>query len=181
MTTSTQNLENDHVHILRLIDVMEKMIQSSNPDCADLEAVVYLIRNFADGLHHAKEEKLLFPLMIQKGFSNQQGPIAVMLHDHDEGRGYVKGIADNIESYKNGNANALSIIFSNMNEYIDLLREHIGKENNVLFRMADNVLSADEQKMLLDQFINIDNGQGASANAKEFVEKIEILAKNYNL
>jgi hemerythrin-like domain-containing protein len=181
MTTSTQNLENDHVHILRLIDVMEKMTKTENPDYTHLELVVYLIRNFADGLHHAKEEKMLFPLMIQKGFSDQQGPIAVMLHDHNEGRGYVKGIADNIESYKKGNTNALSDIFSNMKEYIDLLREHIGKENNVLFRMADNVLSADEQKMLLGQFINIDKGQGNQPDSNGFIEKIEILAKDYNL
>ena len=35
-----------------------------------------------------------------------------------------------------------------MRGYIVLLRNHIAKENNVLFRMADNVLSEEEQQEL---------------------------------
>ena len=96
MTTATQNLENDHIQILRLIEVMERVTESAVPNVEHLETIVKVIREFADGLHHAKEEQLLFPLMVQKGFSNQTGPVAVMLHDHVEGRNYVKAIAENI-------------------------------------------------------------------------------------
>ena len=60
MTTATQNLENDHVQILRLIEVMEKITGSADTDVDHLELVVKIIREFADGLHHAKEEKILF-------------------------------------------------------------------------------------------------------------------------
>ena len=67
MNTATKNLENDHVNILRLIDVMEKMAQTSNTSVENLETVVRLIRDYADGFHHAKEENLLFPLMVKKG------------------------------------------------------------------------------------------------------------------
>ena len=55
---ATTNLENDHIHILRLCDVMERMAQAGSIDPAHLEKVVSLIRNFADGLHHKKEEEL---------------------------------------------------------------------------------------------------------------------------
>ena len=113
MTTATQNLENDHVQILRLIGVMERIAGTSDPDVEHLEMIVKVIREFADGLHHAKEEQLLFPLMVQKGFSNQTGPVAVMLHDHEEGRNFVKGIAENILLYKSGETSASQGIFSN--------------------------------------------------------------------
>ena len=69
MITATANLENDHVHILKLIDVMERITQQSEINVAHLENIVDLIRNFADGLHHAKEEQMLFPKMVEKGFS----------------------------------------------------------------------------------------------------------------
>ena len=85
MNTATQNLENDHVNILRLIDVMEKMVMVKSSNIEHFEKVVNLIKSYADGFHHAKEENLLFPMMIKKGFSKEQGPIAVMLHDHTEG------------------------------------------------------------------------------------------------
>jgi hemerythrin-like domain-containing protein len=42
-----------------------------------------------------------------------------------------------------------------MSNYINLLRSHIAKENNVLFKMADQVLSPLEQEDLLNEFSKI--------------------------
>lgn len=156
MNTATQNLENDHVYIIRLLDVMEKMVLNCATDTAHMEMVVNLIKTYADGFHHAKEEKVLFPLLVEKGFSNEQGPVSVMLHDHVEGREFVKGISERIDVYKAGNVSALPEIYQYMQGYVDLLRAHIGKENNVLFRMADKALSNDEQLELLNKFGSIE-------------------------
>lgn len=156
MNTATQNLENDHVYIIRLLDVMEKMVINCATDTAHMEMVVNLIKTYADGFHHAKEEKVLFPLLVEKGFSNEQGPVSVMLHEHVEGREFVKGISERIDVYKAGNVSALPEIYHYMQGYADLLRAHIGKENNVLFRMADKALSSDEQLELLNKFGSIE-------------------------
>ena len=79
-----------------------------------MRLVVYLIRNYADGFHHAKEEKILFPALEVKGFSPHQGPVAVMLSEHIQGRNFVKGMAENIALYKKGNLPALEQVFINM-------------------------------------------------------------------
>jgi len=175
METATQNLENDHVYILRLIDVMEKMVIKISTNTAHMETVVYLIKNYADGFHHAKEENLFFPLLVNMGFSYEQGPIPVMLHDHVEGRKYVKGMAAGIERYKAGDLSVLPEIYENMQGYIDLLRAHICKENNVLFRMADRTLSADDQSTLLTQFAAIENSDYSNGQIQKFITSIESL------
>ena len=180
MTTATQNLENDHVQILRLIEIMERITQTDIPNVEHLELIVKVIREFADGLHHAKEEQLLFPLMVQKGFSNQTGPVAVMLHDHVEGRNYVKGMAENISLYKQGESNALKAIYSNMLGYADLLKNHIGNENNVLFRMADNAFTPAEQESLLLDFTKVENNKENMHSKDEYIVMIEKLAATYN-
>jgi hemerythrin-like domain-containing protein len=179
MQTATKNLENDHEQILKLIKVMEAMVKIPDAHVSDLEEVVVLIRNFADGLHHAKEENLLFPLMTEKGFSMQQGPIAVMLMDHEQGRAYVKGMADNIELYKNGQLSSLNLIYANMSGYSDLLTNHISKENNILFRMADNVFTVENQQSLLDRFSVIDSGVETGISGQDYVKRIESLAIQY--
>ncbi len=181
METSTKNLENDHVHILRLIEVMKQMVKSANPDVSHLEEVVDLIRNFADGLHHAKEEKLLFPLMVEKGFSLQQGPIAVMLMDHEQGRMFVRGMIENIRLYKEGEQSARNLIYENMMGYADLLQNHIAKENNILFRMADNAFTAENQQTLLDQFTGIDAGSVSGPAARDYIKRIDSLADQYQI
>ena len=179
MTTATQNLENDHVQILRLIEVMERITQSANPNVEHMETIVKVIREFADGLHHAKEEQLLFPLMVQKGFSNETGPVAVMLHDHVEGRNFVKGIAEKISMYKQSETSALKAIYSNMLGYADLLKNHIGKENKVLFRLADNAFTLAEQESLLLDFTKVENKRESGQRKEDYVLLIDNLADIY--
>jgi hemerythrin-like domain-containing protein len=181
MNTATKNLEDDHVHILRLIDVMEHISRSENPDISHLENIVDIIRNFADGVHHAKEENLFFPFLAGKGFSPTQGPVAVMLHEHAMGRNFVKGMADNIALFKNGNLSALSEILRNMEGYAELLRNHISKENNILFPMADKVLSESDHLNLLDSFKEAEKKYVSSVDSIDYPERIKDLVCFYNI
>ena len=180
MKTATQNLENDHVYILRLIDVMERMVMTLATDITDMEMVVNLIKKYADGYHHAKEENLLFPLMVQKGYSTEHGPVSVMLHDHADGRRFVKGMSDAIALYKAGDESVLPDIYMNMEGYVELLRAHIGKENNVLFKMADKAFSTSEQEHLLSEFAAVETnsyGDGQIARYILDIEGLEVIYK----
>jgi hemerythrin-like domain-containing protein len=181
MKTATQNLEDDHVHILKLTDVMEKITQSKEPDIDHIREVVDLVRNFADGLHHAKEENLFFPKLAEKGFSSRQGPVAVMLHEHTEGRNFIRAVSENIPLYINGDKSVLKEINHNILGYVDLLRNHIAKENNILFRMADNVLSDTDHEKLLTEFDSAIKTYSPAKNPEYFIERIESLAKFYKV
>lgn len=152
MKRATDNLIDDHTIIQEVMDIMERITKKNDPDVEHLEFVVSFIREFADGCHHAKEEGLLFPKLVDKGIPKDHGPIGMMLMEHEQGRKFVNGMAENIVLYKSGKKEALKTVYQNMNGYIDLLRNHISKENNILFKMADQVLTDNEQSILLDQF-----------------------------
>lgn len=181
MKTSTQNLENDHIYVLKLIDVMRALTTSETPDAGHMENIIDIIRNFADGLHHAKEEELFFPALEKKGFSARQGPVAVMLHEHIQGRNFVKGMTENLDQYRNGNKEALKGVYQNMNGYAELLVNHISKENNILFRMADKVLSDEEQKRLLESFESIEQNRKEGMHVSDYIERIDGLALFYKV
>ncbi|HSO77812.1 MAG TPA: hemerythrin domain-containing protein [Bacteroidales bacterium] len=178
--SATMDLENDHVNILRLTGVMEKITKASEPEITDLETVVYLIQNYADGFHHAKEEKILFPFLSKKGFSQQQGPVAVMLADHVRGRNYTKGMAAGIALCKQGDPSALEQVFLNMTGYINLLRNHIAKENNILFRMADQVLTVENHAGLLKEYSGVIPLTQKGGGLIEYLDDIERLDKKYH-
>jgi hemerythrin-like domain-containing protein len=160
---------------------MEHITRSWKPDIDNIEKIVDIIRNFADGLHHAKEENLFFPFLGNRGFSVTQGPLAVMLHEHVLGRNYVRSMAENIALYKTGNEAALTGIFSNMSGYAELLRSHISKENNILFRMADNALSESDQISLLESFNEAEKGHASSGGRKDYPSQIKELAIFYKV
>lgn len=179
MKTATENLENDHVYILRLTEVIMVMVENRSKEIGHFELIVELIRNFADGLHHAKEENLLFPLLGEKGFSPEQGPVAVMLSEHTRGRNFVKGALEGIKEFKNGKQSELQSIYENLGNYASLLQNHIGKENNILFRMADQVFSDEEQQRLLIQFDEVESNAEAEFNHANSIQKINTLADIY--
>jgi hemerythrin-like domain-containing protein len=181
MNTAAKNLEDDHVHILRLTDVMEKITLNGSEDTGHIEKIVDLIRDFADGLHHAKEENLYFPFLSNKGFSQEQGPVAVMLHEHIQGRDYVKGIADNLALFRQGDKNAITAVYYNMNGYAQLLRNHIAKENNILFRMADRVLSDSDNTILLKNFAEAEKAHYSKRAGRNYISEINELAAVYGI
>ncbi len=103
---------------------------------------------FADRCHHAKEEDLFFPLLHERGIPQEGGPIGVMLHEHDLGRSCVQrmkqaGAAQPFDA---------TLFATAAREFVPLLRQHIFKENNVLFRMAGSVLTEDDDAEMDRQF-----------------------------
>ncbi len=109
-------------------------------------------RHFADGCHHAKEENLLFPRMKERGVPEHGGPIGVMLAEHDQGRRYLKGVRENLDAAEQGLPEALRAVIANSGNYIVMLRQHIQKEDNILFRMARMVLEPDDVAELTREF-----------------------------
>jgi hemerythrin-like domain-containing protein len=149
---ATEALSADHRVIETVLDALEKLAQ--NLDSSALEhwaKALDFIRNFADKCHHLKEEKLLFPALEERGIPREGGPIGMMVAEHEEGRGYVRAMAAALEEAAH-NPGARQILSKEAIAYIRLLREHIWKEDEVLFHMADGVLNMDEHQQLLRDF-----------------------------
>ena len=109
-------------------------------------------RHFADECHHFKEESVLFPALEEHGIPREGGPVGMMLTEHEEGRAHVKSMIVAVERLENGDAAAQDSLFSHARAYSTLLREHIQKEDDILFRMADEVIPEDEQREILKRF-----------------------------
>jgi len=114
--------------------------------------IIEFIKGFADKCHHGKEEDILFPAMVNHGIPKEGGPIAVMLNEHQLGRIHIKSLSSAFEEFKCGNKLAINDIISSSMSYVWLLRNHIEKENNILFMMADKVLNEMEQLKIFEAF-----------------------------
>jgi len=152
--TPTRILRDQHELILKVAAVLERALsggeasQAGAPDAWDPEAWDYdaladciaFIRLYADALHHGKEEDLLFPELVARGLPRQAGPIAVMLAEHARGRAFAREMAEALPRARAGDEDAARSLRSAGLGYVDLIRGHILKENNVLFDMADRMV-----------------------------------------
>jgi len=156
MGAATNVLKDEHRGIEKMLRAIEKQIPALRAGSAEsvplFEQAVDFFRGFADACHHYKEEQILFPAMVAKGYSTESGPIAVMLAEHEQGRDYIRAMADAIARHRSGDAKALSDLAWAAERYAELLTAHIQKEDNVLFVMADRALNEAEQVKAAEQF-----------------------------
>ena len=153
---ATQQLKDEHEGIRIMLSIMEKISndleKGKDMNIEHYAKIIEFIKGFADKCHHGKEEDILFPAMVNQGIPKEGGPIAVMLNDHQLGRGHIKSLSSAFEEFKDGNKLAINNIISSSMNYVELLRNHIEKENNVLFMLADKTLNETEQSKIFDAF-----------------------------
>lgn len=147
-----QVLMDEHRVIEQVLDAVDRMRSEDAFDADFLAKSLDFFRNFADGCHHAKEEEELFPALEAAGVPREGGPIGCMLRDHEDGRGFLRTIAVNLDAASKGNAEARESIGVAAGKYVDMLRHHIQKEDNVLFVIAESVLSAEQKTQMLRDF-----------------------------
>jgi hemerythrin-like domain-containing protein len=155
----TEELMKEHDAILGILDVLDEICSRIERKSAfntdDVERILDFLRRFADGCHHAKEEKHLFPALEKAGVPREHGPIGMMLAEHDLGRKYIAGISGALDRCRQGEQ-AAGDLASNARAYAHLLRAHINKENQVLFPMADRVLPEDVQDQIASAFAHLE-------------------------
>jgi hemerythrin-like domain-containing protein len=140
-----ETLMNEHRVIERVLDGLvgftEELRRKGTTDKAELSRFVAFVREFADACHHGKEENILFSTMIENGFPREGGPIAVMLHEHDEGRGLVgvlRARAEQAEPWSDADRQEIADV---ARAFSELLHAHIHKEDVILYPMAEQHLS----------------------------------------
>lgn len=158
---ATDILMEEHRVIERVLDSLETAVNRlSSGQTISMDfflTAVDFIRNFADGCHHKKEEGILFVAMDANGMSQETEPLSIMLEDHEEGRRLTRAMLEGAERVQAGEATAISQIIQNARDYVALLREHIQKEDHVLFPMADDLIPAEEHGQLMTAFNLIEN------------------------
>jgi len=173
--TATTALRSEHNHILAMIACLRAACrdaeESGGLDAETFRSGIDFIRNYADAWHHAKEEDLLFPALEEEGMPREGGPIAVMLHEHVMGRTYVRQMAEHLDAAIAGNDEARRHVLRFAMAYAHLLTQHIQKENNILFNMADQVLLPEVQAHLEKKYASV-VPQGADENTGKHYEGV---------
>jgi hemerythrin-like domain-containing protein len=146
---STASLRRDHDLIEKVVKAMESTIQLLHDGKQIPESILLPVidfsKNFTDVCHHSKEEKSLFPALEQAGMPSNMGPIAMMLVDHQRTREIGTQMEESTKEYlSSGDSTKL---ISDMQLYVEHVTEHLWKENNRLFMMAEARLQYVSEKV----------------------------------
>ncbi len=177
-TDVTQVMVEEHKLILRMIALLEqntaRMEQGQFRDWNFFLAGVDFIRNYADRFHHAKEEDVLFKALVKNGMPEQNSPVAAMLMAHDEGRAFVRNMEEAAQKALAGELGQIPVIAENARGYATLLRDHIDKEDNILYPLAERVLPEDLRPAMVASY---DKAEAAAPT--DFTERYRRLVEKY--
>jgi len=137
----TEELVQEHEGVLLALHILEKICQKVKSgetlNSQHIDRFMEFLKVLVDKCHHIKEEGVLFPAMEAVGIPLQSGPITFMLSEHQTGGEYIKSMHETFDAYRTGEKTELDRFVQNAMNYIALLRQHIDKENQILFPMAD--------------------------------------------
>lgn len=159
----TDILKEEHENVLKKLDSLEQVIGRLN----EKEKVAAQLKELASffeidfWVHFDKEEKALFP-ELEKFIPRESGPIGVMLIEHDDLRKTNAEIQRAARDYLGGSDNlgSRAVLQNHGTHFITVLRDHINKENNILFMMADMHLDAAQRNAVLKLFETIETSGG---------------------
>ncbi|MGC9069276.1 MAG: hemerythrin domain-containing protein [Thermoprotei archaeon] len=141
--------------------------------------VLDFIKNFIDKCHHSKEEAVLFPVLEAHGIPKEGGPIGVMLVEHEYGRKYINALTDAVKRYYSGDENVKQEIINNIANYVNLLSQHIMKEDSMLFPMGNEVLQEYENAEIVEKFESIEMEKIGPGKHQEYIKLINDLEKMF--
>ena len=180
---ATDVLRNEHEAVRLMLEIMGSAATGISAEnkirTADIDDMIDFLKVFVDKCHHGKEEHILFPKLEESRIPREGGPIGVMLAEHEQGRAFIRNMSSAIADYKNGAESAALLLTENIGAYSELLRGHIDKENNILFEMADSVLSEKVQDELFDRFEELEENVIGAGTHEKLHKRLEELSEYY--
>lgn len=151
MSQAIQILRHEHDVILAAINLLDSMTQQMSSEQAvesdDVVQLISVLSEFAEKCHHGKEEDLLFPALVKAGLSKDAGALALMLQEHETARSLMRDMQTASRAPLH-----VSDFASAAEGYSTTLRNHIEKENELLFPMAEETLTQTQLNALTDAF-----------------------------
>jgi hemerythrin-like domain-containing protein len=182
---ATEILKDEHRIIEQALSCLEVIAGQAEAngslDGDSARQILNFFQCFADRCHHGKEENHLFPMMEARGIVDPDGPTAVMLAEHEEGRRHVRAMARKLQAAAAGQRMAVMQFAHHARGYANLMRQHILKEDQNLFPIADTALGVKEQQALLGSFDKVETMDLLTGMYDHFIEMADALALRFHV
>ena len=147
--------------IEKMVGILEreinKTVATRSFDLNFIAAVVDFFRTYVDRYHHGKEEGGLFKALSNKRLSDADHKMILELEEeHAFARKTVKSLESAREEYAAGKEEELNMISDLLKMLAALYPSHICKEDEQFFIPCMNYFTQDEQKTMLDDFMEFD-------------------------
>lgn len=185
LMSSIEIMEDDHAVINRMLLVIRDMccgiLEGAGIVPEDHRQIIDFCRKFADEHHHGKEEKFLFPEMVERlGKVAENLVTHGMLVEHDLGRARVLGWETALNEYEKDlkTEHKLDVITEAMG-YAHQLHMHTEKEDNVVYPFALRSLPKEVIEGIDRKTLEFEAKQKAAGVPEKYHAILDAMEKKY--
>jgi hemerythrin-like domain-containing protein len=143
--------------------LMLEVAEAAEAECRHIDAtgtirkdlvgdIVGFFRYFGDGLHHPKEEALLFARCHRRGMTDEDEPLEQMIGEHEWCRVKLDGLERDLERIDPNDRAAALDFAARLREYVEVARCHVTVEEDVFFGMTQHYLTENDRRELTEEF-----------------------------
>jgi hemerythrin-like domain-containing protein len=164
----SQSLISDHRLIERILNAVavesDKVERGKSLNDIFVRNVLDFVHKFADGIHHCKEETILFPRMEKAGIPRDGEPLGALRVEHDRLRRTVAAIESMIDSAAGGNGEAAQALNRALQGCVAVWRSHMQWEEHILLPMANRLFEGELESEILASFAEIEKREANSCH-----------------
>ncbi len=129
--------------------------------------------NFVDKCHHAKEERFYFPAAKFYDGRTIENLTAELVNEHNYGRTLLQEVAYMLEQKQIADP---ALVADRLDRYAEMIRAHIGKENQILYHQTDLRLPVAEKAGMMEGFARVEKQElGEGFHDKYHALAMEVL------
>jgi hemerythrin-like domain-containing protein len=179
---TVESLIREHQVIGRLADALEayglQTKQGRPPDAADLGRFAAAFTDFAERIHHEKEENILLPALARHGVHWDDGALAAVRRDHRQESYLIDVLRQAGERAGSWNHEDRRHIAASAQALVDFQRQHHALESAELFPLLNIRLDATALAQLQSALEKFDREHealraGALAGAERLIGRYE--------
>lgn len=167
-------LMDDHAIIEKVLVLLEKQLQKENKNWTNIQVLIDILWDFGENCHNMKEEKVYFPLLLERGMP-ESGPVAVMLFEHNEERTFLTKFKNFLSKSEKTDLEIDQFIVD-FHSYANLTKDHVWKENDILYPMGRKFIQQEDIAYLANEFKRLEIetlGESGYTRYKTLVDVME--------
>ena len=165
MIAVTLDLQDEHVFIQNINNYLKSYKNNlyDKQTLSKISKILFILNNFVSKCHHKKEEKFIFPYLINKG--GEEASLAnEMINQHR--------IIENLENQLESNLNIKSLQKINqiLTDLVMILDSHIQEENSVVFAYAEISIDEFEKEIVLKKIDYFEKENSELCNKDKYIK-----------
>ena len=145
-------IRDEHRTISAILHGMEYLVQGirarrKQVDPRVFHAMLYYLDTFSERMHHPKEDKYLFKAMRERS-AEADALIADLEEDHARGEESLRKLAQSLIRYEEGGEQEFPAFEREVENFVRNYRDHMRKEEDLLFPLAQKVLTIVDWAMI---------------------------------